>query len=207
MQDYPLRTTLLEKLTAADVAGISRQAIEQHFGLYKGYVNNLNALRGQLARARDAEENPMEIADRRRRLGFEYNGVVLHELYFSNMTPTPSAPSDRVRNFFQEKCGSFDKFIAEFKKVAATRSIGWVIVYYDRTMDQLMTHFIELHENGNVAGFQPLLVLDVWEHAYILDYGAAGRGGYVNAFCNNIDWAEVERRIDMAQNGQIVVRQ
>eukprot|EP01065_Artemidia_motanka_P036449 TRINITY_DN44370_c0_g1_i1.p2 TRINITY_DN44370_c0_g1~~TRINITY_DN44370_c0_g1_i1.p2 ORF type:complete len:218 (+),score=56.07 TRINITY_DN44370_c0_g1_i1:27-656(+) len=205
--DYPVKTELLEKLVAGSgLVEITKDLIEQHFGLYKGYVANLNALRKELAEGRAAGASGPVVADRRRRFGFEYNGVVLHELYFENMIPGGSQPSDTVVQTIERAFGSFDAWVKDFKATGASRSIGWAILYLDPSTGALNNHFVQLHEDGNVAGFVPILIMDVWEHAYILDNGAAGRPKYIEAFFKNIDWAVVERRLSESAAGRITPR-
>lgn len=138
--EYPFREDLLAKLRADEFDGISKGLLEQHYGLYKGYVTNLNACR------KDMMEHPTP--DRRRRYGFEYNGVVLHELYFENMLPKGSkdSMSPELLALIAKQFGSFDSWLADFKATGATRSIGWAILYFDPTTGLLNNHFIELHE-------------------------------------------------------------
>lgn len=207
MAEYEVKEHLLAKLNAGDgLDGISKDLIEQHFGLYKGYVANLNALRKELAEGREAGASGPQVADRRRRFGFEYNGVVLHELYFNNMTPGGNQPSAAVVEVIEKSFGSFEKWEADFKACGATRGVGWAVLYMDPSTGALNNHFVELHENGNVSGFQPLLIMDVWEHAYILDQGAAGRPKYIEAFMKNVDWAVVEDRLANCIEGKIAAR-
>lgn len=197
-----MKEELLAKLNANEgLDGISKDLIEQHFGLYKGYVANLNALRKELAEGREAGASGPQVADRRRRFGFEYNGVVLHELYFSNMVPGGSRPGQGIIDLLERQFGSYEKWEADFKATGATRGVGWAILYCDPSTGALNNHFVELHESGNVAGFQPILVMDVWEHAYILDQGAAGRPKYIEAFLRNVDWAVAEERLNKALQG------
>eukprot|EP01027_Heterolobosea_sp_BB2_P024451 GEZU01036836.1.p1 GENE.GEZU01036836.1~~GEZU01036836.1.p1 ORF type:complete len:208 (+),score=97.37 GEZU01036836.1:183-806(+) len=204
---YKPDESLWEKIKGG-LNGISSQLLEQHFGLYKGYVNNLNTLRAEMEQARkDGNTNALAVSDRRRRFGFEYNGVRLHELYFENLKNNGGEPSQKVKDLIAKNFGSFDAWKKEFTDTGATRSIGWAILYLDPATNILNNHFIELHEDGNVSGFQPILVMDVWEHAYIIDQGALGRPKYIAAFMNNIDWDVVEKRIDDALAGKIIKRQ
>lgn len=205
--EYTANTALLEKLTSKPLDGISKELIEQHFALYKGYVTNLNALRKELADGRASD--PATKSDRRRRLGFEMNGVVLHELYFANMTPggsSTSGPSAAVKDKIAAAFGSFEAWEKEFRATGATRSIGWAVLYFDPATGQMNNHFVQLHEDGNVAGCQPLVVMDVWEHAYILDFGATGRPKYIEAFMKNVDWTVVEKRFQDALQGKVIQR-
>jgi len=170
-------------------------------------VNNFNTLRRELSEARARGDYSFGTLDHKRRLNFELNGVILHELYFANLTPRPTPPSDKVKNFFAQSFGTFEKFCEELSNTASkTRGIGWCIVYGDAPSGTCNIHWIEMHENGNPAGAHPLIVVDCWEHAFIRDYGNTGRPQYINAVVPVIDWAEVERRIDALTSGHVVSR-
>lgn len=177
--------------------GISDEQVAQHWALYEGYVKNVNLLNKKLSELRAKSDFGAEFAEMTRRLGFEYNGMVLHELYFEALKPG-QAPLDHaagltklVKTFF----GGYESWKKEFSAMGKMRGVGWVILYYDPRYRVLSNHWITLHEDGNLAGFQPLLVMDVWEHAYMVDWGASGRGDYVEAFLKNVDWSVVERRL------------
>ena len=187
--------------------GISDQTLEQHFKLYDGYVKQTNLLNEQISTFLkdgkiDAEEKPA-YSELTRRLGFEYNGMVLHEFYFENLTSESSGDPDSDSPFYQatqQSFGSFDLWKTDFINVAKMRGVGWAICYRDPSNGKLSNHWISLHENGNIAGFSPLLVLDVWEHAFMLDFTASGRGKYIEAFFSNIHWDVLENRLHMIEN-------
>lgn len=178
--------------------GISAGQLEQHYALYKGYVTNTNTLNQKLAELRDAEKvGTPEYNEMRRRLGWEYGGMRLHEYYFENMTgnggpaPTSGKLADRLKDAF----GSVEAFEADFRATGLMRGIGWAILYQDPFTGSLQNFWITDHENGHPAGFTPILVMDVWEHAYVGDYKATERGKYIDAFFRNIDWRVVEQRL------------
>ena len=183
--------------------GISDETLEMHFSLYEGYVAETNRLNERIREIIsdgrvDREESP-EYSELNRRLGFEYNGMVLHELYFGNLRKGggPGAPA-RESSFgkaAEASFGSYDLWKTDFGSIGAMRGVGWAICYQDPTTRALSNHWIDLHEAGHVAGFVPVLVMDVWEHAYLLDYKPAERPKYIEAFFSNIDWDAVERRI------------
>lgn len=186
----------------SDLMGISDKTLEMHFKLYEGYVTNTNLLSEKIADILadgkvDKEELPA-YSELTRRLGFEYNGMVLHEHYFGNMKrggggePSKSAG---FRSAVERSFPSFDIWKTDFTSVGKMRGVGWAIAYLDPANGRVSNHWIELHENGNVAGFVPLLVMDVWEHAYLLDYKPADRPKYIEAFLANVDWNVVERRM------------
>jgi Fe-Mn family superoxide dismutase len=186
----------------SDLSGISDQTLEMHFKLYEGYVTNTNLLTEKIGEILadgkvDKEELPA-YSELTRRLGFEYNGMVLHEYYFGNMKRggggEPAAKSG-FRAAVESSFPSFDIWKTDFVSVGKMRGVGWAIAYLNPAHGRISNHWIELHENGNVAGFIPLLVMDVWEHAYLLDYKPADRPKYIEAFLANVDWEAVEKRM------------
>ena len=180
--------------------GISDAVLETHFALYAGYVKNTNALTDELmkqAKEGKAAGTNLAYAEMTRRLGFEYNGMILHEYYFGNLKPN-GGELDRSSNLAKEiekSFGSVDLFLADFKAVATMRGIGWAIMFQDPTTKLLSNHWVTLHNDGNPAGYTPILVMDGWEHAYVPDYKANERGKYVEAFFQNIDWKAAESRL------------
>jgi Fe-Mn family superoxide dismutase len=182
------------------LTGISDQTLEMHFKLYEGYVTNTNTLTAKIGAILsdgkvDQDEMPA-YSELTRRLGFEYNGMVLHEYYFDNMKRQGGgdAPKGTFRDAVERSFPSYDIWKADFVSVGKMRGVGWSIAYLDPATGLVSNHWIELHQTGNVAGFVPLLVMDVWEHAFLLDYKPAERPKYIEAFLSNVDWDAVERR-------------
>lgn len=181
--------------------GISDQTLEVHFKLYEGYVKETNHLHEKLSEFLadgkvDQEEMPA-YSELNRRLGFEYNGMVLHEYYFGNLTRSGGGDPANRSAFYTAAArtfGSYDIWKVDFVGVGKMRGVGWAICYQDPMTGRLSNHWITLHEVGNIAGFKPILVMDVWEHAYLLDYKPADRGKYIEAFFANVCWDTVERR-------------
>jgi superoxide dismutase, Fe-Mn family len=177
--------------------GISDKTLEMHFSLYKGYVDQTNKLTGQLEEMEQQGQfsaNPA-YAEITRRLGFEYNGMILHEYYFGNLKAQASAqPSGDLKQALDDSFGGLDHFFNDFKAVGAMRGVGWAILFQDPVTGKLSNHWITLHQNGHPAGFKPLLVMDVWEHAFLLDYKPSERSKYMDAFISNIDWNAVDTR-------------
>lgn len=196
-------------LKPSNLDGISENQIAQHWKLYEGYVAQSNALLTELDAMRKEGKGGTPIyADRRRRFGFEYNGMVLHEYYFGNLKAGVAAPAEGspLAKALAEHFGSFDGWKDDFAKTGATRGIGWAVLYLDPATGGLTNHFIQLHEDGNVAGFVPLLILDVFEHAYMVDQPATGRPDYIKAFFNNVDWNVAAKRFEEASAGKIPSR-
>jgi Fe-Mn family superoxide dismutase len=184
--------------------GISDQTLEMHFKLYEGYVKETNKLTEKISEFLadgkvDQDEMPA-YSELTRRLGFEYNGMVLHEYYFENMRKEGTGDPDKTSSFFKAAAasfGSYDIWKADFVGVGKMRGVGWAMCYQNPANGRLSNHWITLHETGNVSGFVPVLVMDVWEHAFILDYKPADRPKYIEAFFSNIDWAAVEGRLKL----------
>ena len=187
----------------SNLKGISDETLEMHFKLYEGYVKETNKLNEKIAEfvkgGKVDQEEFAEYSELSRRRGFEYNGMVLHEYYFDNLTSGGGTgdPTGQTgfRKAAEESFGSYDIWKAEFVGIGKMRGVGWAICYENPANGRLSNHWITLHETGNVAGFNPVLVMDVWEHAFILDYKPADRPKYIEAFFSNIDWSVVERRL------------
>jgi Fe-Mn family superoxide dismutase len=182
--------------------GISDKTLEMHFKLYEGYVTQTNLLTEKISEFIqdgniDQEEMPA-YSELTRRLGFEYNGMVLHEYYFANMKRGGAGDPERNSSFLKEaeqSFGSYEVWKTDFVGVGKMRGVGWAICNQNPANDRLSNHWISEHQIGNVAGFNPVLVMDVWEHAYLLDYKPAERPKYIEAFFSNIDWNAVEERL------------
>lgn len=178
--------------------GISQDQLEQHYKLYQGYVNNTNILNDKIAELLEAgKAGTPEYGELKRRFGFEYDGMRLHEFYFGNMKANGGKPDagSKIYKKIEEDFGSYDVWENDFKFTGLMRGIGWAILYQDPFTGRLQNFWISDHEYGHPAGFQPILVMDVWEHAYVGDYKPTDRKGYVEAFMKNIDWSAVESRV------------
>jgi Fe-Mn family superoxide dismutase len=189
-----------QKWNLAGLKGISDNTLEVHFGLYEGYVKNTNLLNEQLdalAHEGKAVATNLPFAELSRHLGFEYNGMVLHEYYFDNMTSSGNdAPaSGKLYDIATECFGDFETWKKDFAAVGGMRGVGWAIAYQDPKSGRLSNHWISLHEDGHIAGFEPILVMDVWEHAFMSDYKPAERSKYIEAFFSNVDWSVAESRL------------
>jgi len=172
--------------------GISDKTLEMHFGLYQGYVKNTNMLTEQLLemvqRRKAAAANPA-YAETKRHLGFEYGGMVLHEYYFGNLAAKGKGkPSKEFVEALDQSFGNFEAWRTDFTAVGNLRGVGWAVLYEDPVNDQLSNHWIELHQQGVPSGFKPILVMDVWEHAFLLDYKPSEKAKYIEAFFSNVNW-------------------
>ena len=183
--------------------GISDKTLEMHFKLYEGYVKETNRLTERISEFIsdgnvDQEEMPA-YSELTRRLGFEYNGMVLHEYYFDNLKKGGGTGDPAANTQFAKAAastfGSYEIWKADFVGIGKMRGVGWAICNQNPANGRLSNHWITLHETGNIAGFNPILVMDVWEHAYLLDYKPAERPKYIEAFFSNIDWSTTEQRL------------
>src|SRR5437773_8229938 len=191
-----------QQFNLSGLNGISDKTLEMHFKLYEGYVKATNELTARIAAILadgkvDQEEMPA-YSELTRRLGFEYNGMVLHEYYFGNMKKRggdePSKRSE-FRGVVDRSYPSYEIWKTDFGSVGKMRGVGWAICFLDPATGLISNHWVELHETGTVAGFVPLLVMDVWEHAYLLDYKPADRPKYIESFMANVDWTAVDHRV------------
>ena len=184
----------------SDLNGISNQTLEMHFKLYEGYVTNTNVLNDKIAAmlASGAIADMPGYSELKRRYGFEYNGMVLHEYYFGNMKKDGSgdpASDSSFRAAVEATYGRYDAWKLDFTSVGKMRGVGWAVCYQDPATGALSNNWITLHEEGNIAGYKPILVMDVWEHAFLLDYKPVERHKYIEAFFSNIDWDAVAGRL------------
>jgi Fe-Mn family superoxide dismutase len=176
--------------------GLSETLLRNHFKLYEGYVNNTNALVSKLeGLTRDKKADTPEFSEMQRRLGWEFNGMRLHEYYFGNITKVPVAVSAGIKAKLARQYGSWEDFEADFKTVGKMRGIGWVVTIWDPVSNEFFNIWIDEHNTGHFAGCKPLLVMDVFEHAYMTDYGIK-KADYIEAFFKAVDWKAVEERLN-----------
>lgn len=199
---YQVRVELKPK----QLSGISEEQIGQHWSLYEGYVKNVNLLNEKLAALAEKKSFGPEFAELKRRLGFEYDGMILHEHYFGILKAgqKPLGESSETSKLLKKSFGGWSAWVQEFTAIGKMRGVGWAILYFDPQAEALTNHWIGLHEDGHPAGFIPILVLDAWEHAYMVDAGVDGRAAYVEAFLKNVDWPKVERLLEDARSSSAV---
>ena len=177
--------------------GLSDQLLKNHFTLYQGYVTNTNKVADALlAMAKDGKTATPEYAELKRRFGWEFNGMRLHEYYFENIVKDGKA-IDKKTNLYKKivsEFGSYENWEKDFKATGAMRGIGWIILYYDALEGRLFNTWINEHDVGHLCGAMPLIIMDVFEHAYMIDYGLK-KADYIEAFFKAIDWT-IEPEID-----------
>jgi Fe-Mn family superoxide dismutase len=181
-----------------DIPGLSSKQLEVHLGLYKGYVTHVNLITQKLGAMRNGavKEDPYVEAELRRRFAFEFDGMRMHENYFEQLEGG-GAPIDN-NGFFakkvSEKYGDVQDFQEHIRQVAGSRGIGWVVVYYDPKADTVHTVFAGDHELGHLSGLPILYCVDMWEHAFMVDYIPSEKAKYLEIFMNNTNWKVVEDR-------------
>ncbi len=193
-----MHTYEAQKFELPALEGISEKQVKVHIGLYEGYVKHMNVLREQIANLEaDKEKNAYAITEVRRRLGFEFNGMRMHEYYFSQFEGGAKAPTSgsALEKAVSEKYGSWDAFIAHVTTVAMSRGIGWTILYYDTVGKTPHVAWVTDHELGQLGSLPVILALDMWEHAFMVDYVPAEKKNYIEAFFKNLNWSVVESRM------------
>jgi len=179
------------------LAGFSDNLLKNHFTLYQGYVANTNKICDAVdALLKSGKAATPEFAELKRRFGWEFNGMRLHELYFGNLSKIPSKfdSNSKIGKRIIADFGSFENFEKDFKPTGLMRGIGWVVLYQETSTERLFCIWVNEHDAGHLAGCRPLLVMDVFEHAFMLDYGLK-KADYIEAFWKAVDWSAVEKRL------------
>lgn len=181
--------------------GFSDDLLQMHFKLYAGYVKNTNELLEKLPEYRKAgAAHKAEYSELKRRFGWEYSGMRLHELYFENLSKRTQTlmPETELELLISGQFGSYEKWEADFIDTATARGIGWVVLALDNRTNQLFNVWIGEHDIGQLADSQILLAMDVWEHAYLHDYGL-NRKAYISTFFKHINWDVVAARLSKSK--------
>ncbi len=178
--------------------GFSENALKTHFALYQGYVNNTNTFIEKLGLlSKEGKAATPEFAEMKRRFGWEFNGMRLHEYYFGAMKKGGAGIdlNSKLAKKIIIDFGSLEEWEKDFRATAASRGIGWGILYYDQASDKLLNVWVNEHDVGHLAGCKVILNIDVFEHAFMLDYGTK-RADYIAAFMKSIDWQVASKRFE-----------
>ncbi len=181
-----------------ELKDISAKTIEEHLKLYAGYVKHTNLILEKIAElSKDTETNLYTIGEVKRRLGFEFGGMRNHEYYFTQFEGGAKAmnPESILYKKISDTWGSYDIWLAEFKTLAMTRGIGWAFLYLDVTTGNLINTWVGEQHEGHLTGLKPILVLDMWEHSFMLDVPPSEKKKYVEAFFENVNFEVVEGRV------------
>lgn len=190
------------KFNMGELKGISKKNIEEHLKLYAGYVNHANLVLSKIEElATDAENNMGVLSGLQKRFGFEYNGIRNHEVYFGSLSGgTSSLPENsKLKEAIATEWGSFEKWFGLFKAIATTRGAGWAILYFDKKENRLLNAWVDEHHLGQLQNCAPIIALDVWEHAFLLDYLPSEKKKYIEAFFENLNWEVIEENFKNAQ--------
>jgi len=176
--------------------GFSDIILKNHLALYQGYVTNTNKILETLEiMLKEDKTYTFEFAELKRRLGWEFNGMRLHEYYFESLGGNGQFnKNQQVVKKIIESFGSYEEWEKDFKSIGVMRGIGWVVLYQDILSKKLINFWINEHDVSHPVGCNPILVMDVFEHAFMIDYGLK-RVDYIEAFFKNINWNIVEMRI------------
>lgn len=185
---------MVMKFDFMGISGFSDQLLKNHITLYEGYVANTAKLSEALKKMIDEGRTAApEFAELSRRFGWEWNGMRLHELYFGNLRARPLSAASKLRKAIIDSFGSMEAWEKSFKAVGAMRGIGWAVLYYDPQDKKLYNQWVNEHDAGHMSGAVPLLIMDVFEHAFMIDYGLK-RADYIEAFFREINWDAVDQR-------------
>ena len=185
-----------KKFNLPSLEGISEESIKQHLALYEGYVKNFNAISAKLVEyaMESTEKHAHALSELIRRRSFEFDGMRLHELYFAQFeggSTSPTTNSPLAAQLKKEYLGYFEEY---FKAIGNMRGPGWAMLYWEPEGKQFLAGFVGEQHQGHFATLPIILALDVWEHAFILDYGAVGKSKYIEAFFKNLNWGVIEKR-------------
>ena len=183
--------------TLKGLTGISDDQVAVHLALYNGYVTRSNKLNDTLAAMiNDNKSGTFEYNELKRRAGWEHNGVLLHEYYFDNLTPNGGTGTDsKFAQAVTAQFGSFDTWKADMMGTAKMPGVGWAVTYWDPSCKQFDNYWIDRHDVGHPAGCKPVLVLDLWEHAWSVYLKPTERAKYLEDFFANVNWKTVDSRL------------
>ncbi|HVY72576.1 MAG TPA: Fe-Mn family superoxide dismutase [Candidatus Paceibacterota bacterium] len=192
--DYEAKTFNIPELE-----GISKKSVDEHIGLYQGYVKNFNSISKKLPEyAADSEANAHALSELIRRRSFEFDGMRLHELYFSQFEGGAKSlnTESALAKQFEKEYKQVEHVIPYLTAIAMMRGPGWALLYWDPAAKQFLAGFAGEQHQGHFATLPIIVALDVWEHAFLLDYGAQGKAKYVEAFFKNLNWDVIAQRFD-----------
>lgn len=188
-----------QKFDISKLDGISEKQIETHLELYAGYVKHTNLIREKIQELKDDD---YVVAELRRRFSFEFDGMRMHECYFEQLEGGAKkiVQNSEFVKALSEKYGSWDEFIKRFKAVGKSRGVGWTVLYWDSKGNSPAGEphiaWTSDHEIGLLAGLPMLLAMDMWEHAFMVDYLPSEKGKYIDAFLKNVNWNIVKNRFE-----------
>jgi len=186
-----------KKFSIPELEGISKELVDAHLGLYGGYVKNTNALLTLVENLRvDAATHGTAIAEAVRRFAFEFDGMRMHEYYFEQWENKAEtlASTDTLAQALAAQFGSFEAWEAQFRTVGMMRGVGWAVLYFDPEQKKFINAWVGEHMDGHLVSLPVICALDVWEHAYLAQFGTGGRATYIDAFFKNLNWSVMAKR-------------
>lgn len=187
----------LRTFTIPSLKGISQKTIEEHLGLYKGYVQNTNMI---LESIQKGTHEGYALSELQRRFSFEFNGMRNHEYYFEDLEggAQPLDEHDALAEAMTAQFGSVESCITRLKTIAKTRGVGWAVLGYDKESQKLLHYWVEEQHWGHLNGVQYIVGIDMWEHSFVADYQPSGKGSYIDDYINQINWSSVSQRFAKA---------
>lgn len=182
-----------QPFTLPETLPFSQKTLENHLKLYEGYVKNANGILEKIdALSGDPTANSVLLGELHRRFSFEFDGMRNHEYYFRALEggPAPLEPSSPLHEALTQTWGDFETFLARFKTLAATRGIGWAMLYYDPAADRLLLAWVDEQHLGHLTGLVPIIALDMWEHAYLMDRPSSEKGTYASEYLSALNWKQ-----------------
>lgn len=184
----------MEKIDNLKKAGLSERQAAEHIKLYEGYVKKIDEIRQKILKAeKEGNATYSEIRELKLEEGFCINAIKLHEMYFNNITPEKCIPKE-IAKIIKNDFGSYEAFEKEFIACALSAR-GWVVLAYDWKDNKLHNYIADMHNQGGIWDVIPMLVLDMYEHAYFIDYGT-DKKAYIKWFIERIDWKAVDERAE-----------
>ncbi|MDZ7726626.1 MAG: Fe-Mn family superoxide dismutase [Candidatus Campbellbacteria bacterium] len=182
--------------------GISEKTMDTHLGLYSGYVKNTNKVLDLIESLRGDENNKYALLEARRRFAFEFGGMRNHEYFFEQFTEGIQEidPESPLAQKLEEDFGSVETWKEDIVYLTGMRGIGFAILYYDREKDRLLNSWIDEQHLGHLNSAQFIFGIDMWEHAFMLDYAPSEKSSYVEAVMKNTNWRVPEERFQSARS-------
>lgn len=180
------------------IVGMSYSQLNQHYTLYTRYVDTTNKIALNIDNDKlyeNCNSNFSNLRNVQIALSFNLDGVKLHELYFENMTGLNTNINGPIHEIIKQNFGTYENFLDKFKCIAMSMR-GWAIFCYDSFTNSYYLYGQDSHNTQVVVNTYPIIVLDVYEHAYMIDFGI-NKKQYVDLFFENLDFRVVNNRIKM----------
>jgi len=186
-----------KKFNIPEIKGISKKQIEEHLKLYKGYVTHTNKILNQLEDWKKNDGDAYLISELQRRLGFEFDGMRSHEFYFGSLEGGPKdfPRKGPLAKAFEKEFGNLENAHNEFMRIAMTRGVGWAIIYWDNVYKKVQYAWIDEHHLGHLSSLDIVLALDMWEHAFMVDYLPGEKKEYVKSYLEALNWEAIEKNL------------